>query len=408
MPLSDIKKVYPDGYDDKTTAMGKPKNREVFTLASGIDVSSTSITLNEDVSGIELPTLLLFGGGEIWYLEVGDIATPGPTYEISINYSQKAQLGTQTQIHTLGEEVFTYFSGVQHTVIRNILISKEKFPLVKDQQRAAALVGEAYVEESTKDIYASFDGANYIQLSSGKHTNLDDIGTATKVHGDQYLNVNILSSWHSAIAGSHITDGDDHTHLVDASPVRRVVAGSFLPTATKVGQVYLLDGDLYISFDGSTWDEFFGTPQASITVFPPSAGCPAGWSEYTALNNAYAKVVTGGTGTKSGANIHTHSIQEIPEHTHTVLSESITTSQVGGHAHTYPSQGGGGIKNVIATATSATNTAGAGGSGDHSHTATAPEAVTDGLLSGNLVASITSDSESSEPPYATVTWCKKD
>lgn len=406
MSIEDIKEIYHDGYDDNTTAMGKPGNREVFTLNGGIDVSSTLLTLNEDVSGIELPTLLLFAGGEIWYIEEGDITS---NTTISIQYSQRAQLGTSAQIHNDGEEVYTYFSGKQYEVLRNILINLEKFPVVKDQQRSAAVVGEAYVDTSTNDLYVSFDGVNYILLVSGDHSNLDDVpsGASDKVHGDQYLNADNLATWHSAIAGSHITGGDDHTHLVDASPITRVVSGSSLPNAEKKGQVYLLDGDLFFSFDGSSWDEFFGIPQGSIVAFPPSGGCPTGWSEYTDLNNAYTKAVQGGTGTKSGSNTHTHSIQEIPEHSHVIPQDTATTSINGSHSHSYSLTGSGTLKGVLVH-TNYASTATTSSSGDHTHSSTVEATSTDGLVSGSLVSSITSDSASSEPPFVTATWCKKD
>lgn len=412
MPISDIQEIYPDGNDDKTTIMGKPANREVFTLKSGIDVSASSIIVDGDATGIDTPTLLLFGGGEIWYLEVGDIGSydlGNNQTTIGINYSQRGQLGTEAQIHNTGEEVFTYFSGKQHSVLRSILINLEKFPFVKDQQRTPALVGEGYVDTSTNDLYVSFDGASYIKLVSGSHENLSDVpsGASDKTHGDQYLNPDNLSSWHGAIAGSHITGGDDHTHLVDASPIKRVISGSSLPNVESVGQIFLLDGDLYISFDGSNWDEFFGIPQGSILPFPPSGGCPTGWTEHITLNDAYAKAVSGGTGTKSGSNTHTHSIQKIPEHTHVILEDTTTSSNDGSHSHSYSLTGSGTLKGVLVH----TNFASSGSTSsdnDHVHSATLEASSTDGLVSGNLVSTITSESVSSEPPFITVTWCEKD
>lgn len=414
MPLTDIQKIYPDGYDDNSTVMGKPANREVFTLKSGIDVSSTTITVNGNATGIDTPCLLLFAGGEIWYVENGDIGSydsGNDQTNISVTYEQRAQLGTKSQIHTTDEEVFTYFSGKQNTVIRNILISLEKFPFVKDQQRSAAVVGEAYVTESGMDIYVSFDGANYVLLSSANHTNLSEFSGggdtgATKVHGDQYLNDDNLSSWHSAIAGSHIAGGDDHTHLVDASPVRRIVSGSSLPSVEKMGQVYLLDGTLYISFDGSSWSEFFGIPQGSISAFPPAGGCPAGWSEYTALNESYAKTEQGGTGTKSGSNTHSHQITNIPEHYHTILSDTASTSNPGDHNHGITSSGSGPTVGLLMRGDigSTTNTS----DNTHSHSGSIEASSTSGLISGSLVSSITSGSESSEPLHITAVWCKKD
>jgi len=308
MPITDIQVAYPEGYDSAATIFGIPENRMVFTLNGGLSVSSTTLLVNSgglyDLEDIELPSLLLFEGGEIWYIEDGDVIS---ATTLTINFSQRAQMGTPTQIHTDGEEVYVYFSGKQHETLVDILINLERFPVVKGLQGGApTLVGEAYID-SNYDIYVSFNGSTFTKLSSANHTNLDDVpsGATETVHGDQYMHGEntTFTDWHAtqtdSRVGYHIIGDDDHTHLVDASPVERITHGSSLPTAEKVGQIYLKDSTLYFVYnlvDG--FAEFFGIPAGSILPFPPTDGCPTGWTEYAVLNSdSYVIAETGGTGT---------------------------------------------------------------------------------------------------------------
>lgn len=418
MPLTDIQVDFPSSYDSAASIMGKAANRQVFTLNGGVTVSGTTLVVDGtaggnlyDLDDIELPCLLLFEGGEIWYIEDGDVAS---ATTLSVNFSQRAQLGTDYQIHTDGSEVYTYFSGKQHEALVDILRALEKYNIVQGLQPSTpTLVGEAYVD-TNHDIYVSFNGSSFTKLTSTDHTNLDDLPStddaAGKVHGEQYLNSDTgLSTWHSAFDGVHITGGDDHTHLVDASAVQRIAHGAALPTAEKVGQIFLKDDQLYFVYDsGLEFEEFFGIPSGSILPFPPASGCPSGWSEYTALNsNAYLLATTGGTGTTSGSNTHTHTISEIEAHTHTILEDTATSTTGGGHTHSVAYQGGGTFKTCLFKATTMQTTT--GGSGTHSHSTGTQEAeTTDGLTSGSMSASFVSDSGSGEPPYATMKWCKKD
>lgn len=412
MPFEDIQVDYPTAYDDASTILGRPENRQVYILDGGLSVSSTTLTVDSgglyDLEDLELPCLLLFEGGEIWYIEDGDVISPTV---LTILFSQRAQLGTSPQIHNDNEEVYAYFSGVQHEMLITILRNMEKFPVVQGLQGSATLVGEAYVD-GNYDLYVSFNGSTFTKLTSTKHTNLDDIPTgSTKVHGSQYLNsTDGLSTWHSAIAGDHITGGDDHTHLVDASPIKRIAHGDTLPTAEKIGQMYLKDDQLYMVYDsGLEFDEFFGIPAGSILPFPPASGCPSGWTEHGALNSdAYAKAVTGGTGTASGSNTHTHTISEIPQHLHSILEDTCTSDSSGAHNHAVYLQDSGTIRKAFALSVVAPVSA-AELSGSHIHTGgTQAASTTSGLTSGSMVASFVSDSESSEPPYRTMKWCKKD
>jgi len=417
MPLSDIAVAFPETYDDASSIMGKAANRQVFTLASGLSVSGTTLIVDAvaggdlyDLDDIELPCLMLFEGGEIWYVDVGDVTS---ATTLSVSFSQRAQLGTTLQIHNTDEEVYTYFSGKQHEVLINILRNLEQYPFVNGLQTGApTIVGEAYVD-TEHDIYVSFNGTTFTKLSSVNHTNLDDIPSsddaAGKVHGEQYLNnVTGIGTWHTAIGGSHITGGDDHTHLVDASPIKRIAHGSSNPTVEKVGQIYMNEDQLYFCYsDSLIFEEFFGIPSGSILTFPPASGCPSGWTAHAALNaDSYAQVVTGGSGTASGSNTHTHTISEIEEHIHVVAANTKASSVSGGHTHSLATQGGG---SVIWTLFSASQTTTESiGTGTHTHTGTQAAGTTSGLTSGSMETDFVSDSTSSEPPYATMIWCEKD
>jgi len=411
MPITDIQVDYPTAYDDASTILGRPENRQVFVLDGGISVSGTTLTVDAgpDLYNLELPCLLLFEGGEIWYIEVGNVIS---STELTVLFSQRAQMGTSTQIHNEDEEVYSYFSGKQHEMLVTILRNMEKFPVVQGLQGAATVVGEAYVD-SNHELYVSFDGASFTKLTNITHQYLNDLPTgASLVHGSQYLNsTDGLTTWHDATdPGDHITGGDDHTHLVDASPIQRIAEGSVLPTGEKIGQMYLKDGQLYMIYDdGLEFEEFFGIPAGSMLPFPPTTGCPAGWSEYSALNSdAYVKTVTGGTGSTTGSNTHTHTVSEIEEHQHTILEDTCTSTSNGDHGHQDYLTDGGSVRNAVFEGLLARWVIG-DLSGDHIHVGGSQEAsATDGLTSGSMVADFVSDSESSEPPYATMKWCQKD
>ena len=418
MPITDIKVVHPEAYDDAGTILGRPANRQTFTLDGGISVSGVTMLVKGvaggdlyDLDDLELPCLLVFEGGEIWYIEDGDVLS---ATTLTVKFSQRAKLGTTPQIHTDGEEVYAYFSGKQHEMLINILRNLEKYPMVQGLQSGApTLVGEAYID-SSYNVYASFNGSTFTLLSSARHGNLDDIptGEAEKVHGSQYLNsVDGITTWHDTQTGNHITGGDDHTHLVDASAVKRVASGSSLPVGKKIGQIFLKNDKLYFIYDSSlNFAEFYGVPVGAILPFPPASGCPAGWSEYSVLNaDAYVKIKTGGTGTTSGLNTHSHVVSQIKEHVHVILQDTCTSDSAGAHSHDYYiSQTIGTIGGCLTSTYTATSVVEFSG-GAHSHASGTQEASsTSGLTSGTTKASFSTSSNSSEPPYVQMKWCKKD
>lgn len=424
MAYEDIAVVYPTGYDSASTIMGIAENRQTFTLNGGISVSGTSLTVDGtaggddyDLTDLDLPCLLVFAGGEIWFIDDGDVTS---ATELSINFSQRAKLGTSVQIHADDEKVHAYFSGKQHEMLRDILINMEKFPIVQGEQPSTpTIVGEAYID-SNYDIYVSFDGIAFTKLVSGHHDNLDDVptGAATTVHGDQYMHGEntTFTDWHDGLSGVHIEDGDDHTHLVDGTSgeaFERIANGTVaLPTGEKIGQIYLLSGELYFIYDsGLAFEEFFGIPSGSILPFPPASGCPAGWSAYSALNNsAYARVKTGGLAGTGGSNTHTHTVSEIEAHVHTILEDTCTSSSDGDHSHYFWVGDTSGTIRVITQSTSlASSQTAAYTTTSHSHTGgTQAASSTSGLTSGVMSASFVTDSGSTEPEYKTMKWCKKD
>ena len=424
MPLTDIQVVYPTEYDSAATIMGIAENRQTFTLNGGLSVSSTSLVVDGtaggddyDLTDLDLPCLLVFAGGEIWYIEDGDVLS---ATTLTINFSQRAQMGTSPQIHADDEKVHSYFSGIQHEMLRDILINMEKFPVVQGEQPSTpTVVGEAYID-SNYDIYVSFDGASFTKLVSGHHDNLSDIptGASTTVHGDQYMHGEntTFTDWHDTQAGVQIDSGDDHAHLVDGTDgeaVERIAYGSALPTGEKIGQIFLKDGELFFIYDsGLAFEEFFGIPSGSILPFPPASGCPSGWSAYSALNSdAYARVKTGGIATTGGANTHTHTVSEIEAHTHTILEDTCTSSTDGDHSHYFrvaDSGAGGGIQSVLSPWGFASGTT-LSPSVSHSHTGgTQAAETTNGVTADAMEASFVTDSDSTEPAYKTMKWCKKD
>jgi len=167
-----------------------------------------------------------------------------------------------------------------------------------------------------------------------------------------------------------------------------------------------------------------GFPTGLIVLY--DAACPSGWTRFSALDGKYPKGATGYGGT-GGANTHTHDYSDLPQHYHTNTaatgsasnhthgSSGLGSGNAGAHAHT-----AGTLKYTLdesgwavrSTSTTGNSTSSAGG---HSHsvggTSDAAGSHNHDLsldIDSTGVASPVTESESSEPPYLEMIFCKKD
>nr|MBN1228896.1 hypothetical protein [Anaerolineae bacterium] len=105
---------FPVSIDDENTFLGFPVDSQSFTLSIGVDGVSTSITVSEDCSGINVPYLARFQSGEFVYITAKDNGTKVLTVERGVN-------GTSATSHDGGEVLRLGLTAPQYNqLIRGI------------------------------------------------------------------------------------------------------------------------------------------------------------------------------------------------------------------------------------------------------------------------------------------------
>lgn len=393
---------FPTALDTSNYLLSAPPNYGVFHVENSINVDSLQVTL-VGTQTISVPTIAVFAGGEMWLVEsvTQDLNS---NWVLSLSdYTQRAYGGSPLQPHPANEEVYIGLLADHLNRLRDAILATQKASMrhVATLPGAPAFDGEVVFDLSQNRVYYGASGA-WVWASRLSHGDLGNL-TADAAHA-QYMTQAEMDTWHGTLPGVHITGGDNHNHVdaTQGNPVLRIDSGllASMPTATVIGQIYFATDDrggtLYVSANGSSWEQVSGAPDGSIAMF--DSACPSGWTRVTTMDSKYpvgGSAVADGTGYTS----HSHVYNQIINHYHTVAAQLVSTSSGGEHSHGVNL--GGGVGGEYA-ASYGNGSVGTSANGSHSH----------GLAIQRVVANagVTSPSTTSdnvEPPYREVVFCKK-
>jgi len=394
--------AFPTAY---TTPVGDVVDFVVLTLDGAHNNSTTTMTFNESIASLNFPCILVFQEEDGDFEIVEATATPGANQLTVTRGAESTTPGTYEGDEQCVMENAVYYIGL----IRDTIIASQKYKGLVGVDAAkpgTCSIGEAYVATDTSKVYICFTANNWTDISSlTSHASYG--GLADDDHSI-YHNDARKDTWHTNLTGGHITSVS-HVHTggaTDGDPIIRLLNSDTLPGSPQnTGDVYLKTdtNQFYVSVNGSSWAEYVNVPKGSLLYF--ESVCPNGWTRKSAwdakfLKGALISSFPLGTG---GALTHTHDLDEIVNHVHTITGRELITSVVGNHAHNVAG-GPGVIGNLLIFSGASNGSYSFSYDGSHGHNATVGVSDTDDV--GNT--SPTSDPASSLPAYKSLLLCEKD
>jgi hypothetical protein len=368
--------------------------------------------MNESLTGVDLPTYIVFEGGEVAYCE--SIGGAGSDQFILTDLDDRGLLNTEIQPHGNGEKVYITILSPNHNLMRAAVLLAQKYQglVGLDASKPATCVaGEAYVATDTDKIYRCFSANVWTQV------NYDDHGDLSNRSADDHTSYHTdgrADTWHAGQSGVHIPGGDDHDHYSsgEGSAAIRVEGGlnANKPTGPSVdAEIYFstdLDGGTLFIGNSGVWEKVGGVPEGAILAFNLTA-CPSGWTRYAALDDKYPR---GGqvteAGNTGGSWTHVHGYSVIREHYHVVNEVTgVTSSSDAGSNHEKTVKYGAPSSGGVAYSGNCSQSGGWSEAGAHTHTCTIAGHNTDneGVASGAETASATN-----KPVSLRIMWCQKD
>lgn len=411
---------YPASYEDDSTLLAPLVDRAVGTLKSAVSVADLQCTLNEDFQGFQGdPCLIVFEGGEIWFVEDGDISFASEETTITLSsFSLRGWHNSPVQPHTVGEKVYFAISHTHVNMLRKSIevMQKNGFYVGTEAQKNAyessALAAEGWLATDTQKIYYCFTAGTFTWVNKNSHQQLDGRGDDDHDTGaNAYDNDSRANTWHGGLGTAHILSGDDHDHYTtnEGAAVVRVDGGVDASKGSPAftGHIYFSTdvdgGTLFMSSDGVGWDKISGAPAGAIAMFP--GACPSNWTRYTNLDGTYFSLDSVSPGGTGGALTHNHDLVEHIEHYHTVDAVDATNvSNPGTHSHAVKMHSGGGSWSRRYRHGNWTGWWGTTSKGGWAHNFTLP--AQDTAQAGAV--SPTTSTDNQEPPYQEVVFCKKD
>lgn len=394
---------YPTALDTDSFLMASPSNYGVYTVQNSINVDALQITLVGTVP-ISVPTIAVFAGGEMWLVETAT-QDLNNNWVLSLqDYTQRAYGGSPLQPHPANEIVYLGLLGDHLNRLRDAIIATQKASMrhVGTLPGAPAFDGEVVYDLSQNKVFYGVGGA-WVWANRRSHGDLGNL-LLDNAHA-QYMTQAEMDAWHSTLPGVHITGGDNHNHIVSAqgNPVNRIDSGLLanIPTPpTAVGQMFFATDDrggtLYISPNGTTWEQVSGAPDGAIALFDST--CPSGWTRVTNMDD---KFVAGGSAVGDGVGYasHGHTYSQIINHYHNVAVQNISVNAGGEHSHNV--NVGGGVGGEYA-GSYGNGSVGTSGNGSHNHTITVARSI-----DNSGVASPSTTTDGVLPPYRELVFCRK-
>ena len=182
---------YPASYEDDSSLLAEMWERNVATVKYGISVDALQITLEEDLTGLGDPCILIFEGGEIWWVDDGQLSFPaGDTLVTLSDNSQRGFHNSAVQPHNAGEEVYLTMICTQQTMYKKAVEALQKNGFLlgteaeKDSYESGAVAGEGWLCTDSKKIYYCFVAGTFVWTNKVSH--LDLTGTADDDHVDYH------------------------------------------------------------------------------------------------------------------------------------------------------------------------------------------------------------------------------
>ncbi len=424
-----IESLLPTAYDDATSLLGDIISQRSFELFAGISSSDTTIPVLGNLGDIEVPVYVMFPGSspEVIFCETkaGD--------NKSFTNCIRGARGSDAATHDAGDVFLMVLSGQHANMLREAVIAGQIYRglVGTDAGKAGTpAVNEQYFASDTDKFYVAVTGSAWSFFGPRPdHADLDDL-TGEDDH-TQYHNDARAVIWHDGLTGGHVIGGDTHDHglaSVDgAGRVQAGVAAGRSATPNYEREIYYeTDTDLLYIAKGtggpSDWVKIVGAPAGTIAPFLEadltslySSACPPGWSRFTALDARFAKgantdeVAGFSTG---GAATHTHDYTDVLSHNHTVPATNPGASTAIGHKHDIKEGGGSGDKGLLLSGGGRPGGTQTTTHENHSHTFDIPAHDTENTKrtsdDASGVATGTTASVGSEPPYQEIVFCEKD
>lgn len=418
---------YPTNYASSAELFNIVENQRGYTLRTAITDLDATIPIIGNLDGVSVPVFIRFDdGGELFKADgvEEDPGSPGSWRFISVT---RGVSGTVAQAQIVGDTMYMPFVADHFNSMITEILAGQKFAALVGLDAAkpgSPVVGNSFIATDTGLMYVCFVNGSW-EIAGGL-TNHAELFNRDQDDHTQYHDDSRASTWHTALSGDHVEDGDSHDHS-EGLGIARIQAGleSSRPgtPATGLADEIYLDTDtgiLQISPDGSGWTAIVGAPAGLIAAFLEatitdeySGACPPGWVRYTEADGRFLRGAATGVTTplnQAGSDTHTHEYIEVPEHTHDVPSASASGVGVGNHSHSFAVYAGSGnaLFNFFYNVAS---TLGTSSSGSHSHSAT----ISGGTSAAGLkvsdnaagAASRTSSDDDHEPPYQEVIFCVK-
>jgi len=414
------------GYDNDTTLLGDQIDQRNFTLLTGVDDSIQTIEISGSIDDVDVPCYIFFADGND---EIIHCVSKSGTNFTSVDRGAR---GSTAQSHSAGASMYLIVSGQQVNMFRNaILAGQAYFGLVgvDASKSGSPAVNEVYVATDTDKVYVCLTAGVWTSVG-GSIDHGDLLGLLDDDHSQYHITSRALT-WHNAVVsgGGHVSGGDTHDHGYSyVGGVGRVSNGTTRSsTPTYAREIYYETDteDLYISKNNSApsdWIKIVGAPTGAIVAFTEaiitseySGACPSGWTRFTALDGRLAKgAPTGVTSplNTGGGDTHTHDYTDILQHTHSVTSKAASLATESSHSHSIAIQGAGAPDGLAQATSQSDGNYNTESDGSHSHTfdidlhsSNATKRTSDDAAG---VATGTTETGDSWPPFQEIIWCQKD
>lgn len=407
---------YPESFDTAESTFASPSELVVLTLASDLLQGGTEATFNETAiaDALEAPGYLTWRKEVVGAFEIVKFTGHGDPGELT--GLQRGALGTTDMDHLaadVDDQAVMDPVSEHWAVLRAMLEALQRYRgLVglKEDLPASCEPGQVYIATDTEEIFQGVAEDEWRLINRFSH---DDYGALDQDDHPQYQTEARKEAWHTALAGSHMSDPENHDHSggedmgAPAAGVRHGLLEDLPALPEDDIEVYFATdtSDLFFANDDlSGWDRYSVMPTGTIILF--EGACPPGWAAYEAMEGFFPRGADADQWENfvdGGSAEHEHVLPHVIAHTHDVDAVAVSTDTGGNHNHSFTVKGGGSTAELAYDGSYTTWVNMTAEHGSHSHTATIPAHNTQNH--GGSPA--TSEPADSLPPYRKYVFCER-